>query len=101
MYFARLFRWQWMMTFWLRIHLDASLQVLWYVNACVAREVISREQMRKFLKFVHDDVSYCKYYEVVYFLFRTGMCISVKPQIISGDFRRLFKTEIPVTVCGQ
>ena len=27
--------------------------------------------------------------------------VSVKPQIISGDFRRLFKTEIPVTVCGQ
>ena len=25
----------------------------------------------------------------------------VKPQIISGDFHRLFKTEIPVTVCGQ
>ena len=27
--------------------------------------------------------------------------VVVKPQIISGDFRRLFKTEIPVTVCGQ
>ena len=25
----------------------------------------------------------------------------VKPQIISGDFRRLFQTETPVTVCGQ
>ena len=25
---------------------------------------------------------------------------SVKPQIISGDFRRLYKVEIPVTVCG-
>ena len=24
----------------------------------------------------------------------------VKPQIISGDFRRLYKVEIPVTVCG-
>ena len=27
--------------------------------------------------------------------------LSVKPQIISGDFRRLFQTETPVTVCGQ
>ena len=26
--------------------------------------------------------------------------ITVKPQIISGDFRRLYKVEIPVTVCG-
>ena len=26
---------------------------------------------------------------------------TVKPQIISGDFRRLFQTETPVTVCGQ
>ena len=27
--------------------------------------------------------------------------LTVKPQIISGDFRRLFQTETPVTVCGQ
>ena len=26
--------------------------------------------------------------------------MAVKPQIISGDFRRLYKVEIPVTVCG-
>ena len=26
--------------------------------------------------------------------------LNVKPQIISGDFRRLYKVEIPVTVCG-
>ena len=32
--------------------------------------------MRKFLKFVHDDNCYCKYYEVVYILFHTGMRIS-------------------------
>lgn len=37
---------------------------------------ITREQMRKFLKFVHDDNVYCKYYEVVYILFHTGMRIS-------------------------
>ena len=32
--------------------------------------------MRKFLKFVHDDVVYCKFYEVVYILFNTGMRVS-------------------------
>ena len=46
------------------------------VNDSVTREAISREQMRKFLKFVHDDVCYCKYYEVLYILFHTGMRIS-------------------------
>ena len=46
------------------------------VNDSVTREAISREQMRRFLKFVHDDVVYCKYYEVVYILFHTGMRLS-------------------------
>ena len=46
------------------------------VNDSVTREAISREQMRRFLKFVHDDNCYCKYYEVVYILFHTGMRIS-------------------------
>ena len=35
------------------------------VNDAVTREAITKDQMRKFLKFVHDDVVYCKYYEVV------------------------------------
>ena len=46
------------------------------VNDAVTREAISKDQMRKSLKFVHDDVVYCKYYEVVYILFHTGMRIS-------------------------
>ncbi len=46
------------------------------VNDSVTREAISREDMRRFLKFVHDDTVYCKYYEVVYILFHTGMRIS-------------------------
>lgn len=46
------------------------------VNDSVTREAISKDQMRKFLKFVHDDNCYCKYYEVVYILFHTGMRIS-------------------------
>ena len=40
------------------------------------REAISRDQMRKFLRFIHDDNCYCKYYEVVYILFHTGLRIS-------------------------
>ena len=46
------------------------------VNDAVTREAITRKQMRAFLKFVHDDVLYNKYYEVMYILFHTGMRIS-------------------------
>ena len=46
------------------------------VNDSVRREAITKDQMRKFLKFVHDDYVYCKYYEVVFILFHTGMRIS-------------------------
>ena len=46
------------------------------VNDSKTREAITRDQMRKFLKFVHDDNTYCKYYEAVYILFHTGMRIS-------------------------
>ena len=45
------------------------------VNDSKTREAITKEQMRKFLKFVHDDNTYCKYYEAVYILFHTGMRI--------------------------
>ena len=46
------------------------------VNDSFTREAVTLDQMRKFLKFVHDDNVYCKYYEVVYILFHTGMRIS-------------------------
>lgn len=46
------------------------------VNDSVTREAITKDQMRKFLKFIYDDNVYCKYYEVVYILFHTGMRIS-------------------------
>lgn len=42
----------------------------------VTREAVTKDQMRRFLKFIHDDVVYCKYYEVIYILFHTGMRIS-------------------------
>ena len=47
------------------------------VNDSLTREAISRDQMRKFLKFIRDDNCYCKYYEAVFILFHTGMRISV------------------------
>ena len=34
------------------------------VNDAVTREAVTKDQMRKLLKFIHDDVVYCKYYEV-------------------------------------
>lgn len=46
------------------------------VNDAVTREAVTKDQMRRFLKFIHDDVVYCKYYEVIYILFHTGMRIS-------------------------
>ena len=55
------------------------------VNDSVTREAITRDQMRKFLKFVHDDNVYCKYYEVVYILFHTGLRISEFCGLTIGD----------------
>ena len=46
------------------------------MNDSLTREAISRDQMRKFLKFIRDDNCYCKYYEAVFILFHTGMRIS-------------------------
>ena len=46
------------------------------INDSVTREAITKDQMRQFLRFVHDDNCYCKYYEVFYILFHTGMRIS-------------------------
>ena len=46
------------------------------VNDSVTREAITKKQMEKFLKFIHDDNCYCKYYDVVYILFHTGIRIS-------------------------
>ncbi len=55
------------------------------VNDSVTREAITKEQMNKFLKFIHDDRLYCKYYEVVYILFHTGMRISEFCGLTIGD----------------
>ena len=46
------------------------------VNTEHTRQAITKDQMKKFLKFVHDDNVYYKYYDVFYILFHTGLRIS-------------------------
>lgn len=46
------------------------------VNDSVTREAITRKQERKFLEFVKNDKHFCKYYEGIFILFKTGMRIS-------------------------
>ena len=46
------------------------------VNDSVTRDAISRDQMRKILRFIKGDKCYHKYYEAIYILFHTGMRIS-------------------------
>ena len=46
------------------------------VNDSVTREAITREEERKFLKFIQDDSHFCRYYEGIYILFKTGLRIS-------------------------
>lgn len=46
------------------------------VNDSVTREAITRKQERTFLEFIKNDPHYCKYYDGMYILFKTGMRIS-------------------------
>lgn len=46
------------------------------VNDSVKREAISREEERKFLKFVEEDSHYNQYYNAFFILFKTGLRIS-------------------------
>lgn len=46
------------------------------VNDSVTRDAITREQERKFLNFVKEDKHFCRYYEGIYILFKTGLRIS-------------------------
>lgn len=45
-------------------------------NDSVTREALSRDDERKFLKFVKEDSHFCKYYDGIYILFNTGLRIS-------------------------
>lgn len=46
------------------------------VNDMHIREAISRDQMRKFLKFMKEDEHFAEYYDVAFILFHTGLRIS-------------------------
>lgn len=46
------------------------------VNDSVTREAITKKQERAFLEFVKNDKHFCKYYEGIYILFKTGLRIS-------------------------
>lgn len=46
------------------------------VNDAVTREAITRKEERTFLDFIKNDKHYCKYYDGMYILFKTGMRIS-------------------------
>ncbi len=46
------------------------------VNDSVTREAITRQQERDFLEFVKNDKHFCKYYDGIYILFKTGIRIS-------------------------
>lgn len=46
------------------------------VNDSVTREAITRKQERQFLEFVKNDNHFCKYYDGIFILFKTGMRIS-------------------------
>jgi integrase len=46
------------------------------VNDSVTREAITRKQERAFLEFVKNDKHFCRYYEGIYILFKTGLRIS-------------------------
>ena len=46
------------------------------VNDTATREAITRKQERTFLDFIKNDSHYCRYYDGMYILFKTGMRIS-------------------------
>ena len=46
------------------------------INDTQPRDALDEKQMESFLRFVHDDYTYCKYYETMYILFHTGLRIS-------------------------
>lgn len=56
------------------------------INDSVQREALKPDQERKFLKFVQEDDHFCKYYEGIYILFKTGLRI--------GEFCGLTKHDI-------
>ncbi len=46
------------------------------VNDSITREAITQKQEQQFLEFIKNDKHFCKYYEGIYILFKTGLRIS-------------------------
>ena len=46
------------------------------VNDSVTREAITKKQESEFLRFIKEDNHFCKYYDGIYILFKTGLRIS-------------------------
>lgn len=46
------------------------------INDSVKRDAITKEQERKFLEFIRTDKHFCRYYEGIFILFKTGLRIS-------------------------
>ena len=46
------------------------------INDSVKREAISPGDERRFLEFIKNDKHYCRYYEGIYVLLKTGLRIS-------------------------
>ena len=46
------------------------------VNDSVTREAITKRRNVSFLRFVKEDPHFCRYYEGIYILFKTGLRIS-------------------------
>lgn len=62
------------------------------VNDAVTREAITRDQERRFLKFIHNDAHFLQYYDAIYILFKTGMRISEFCGLTLKDIDLLEKT---------
>ena len=62
------------------------------VNDSVTRDALTREQERRFLKFVHDDPVFSKYYDAIYILFKTGLRISEFCGLTLSDIDMIQKT---------
>lgn len=55
------------------------------VNDSVTREAITRKQERMLLEFIKNDKHFCKYYDGIYILFKTGLRISEFVGLTIGD----------------
>lgn len=54
-------------------------------NDSVTREALTRDQERKFLKFVQEDPHFKRYYDGIYILFHTGLRISEFTGLTKAD----------------